>query len=258
MKFVADMRVAKQTNQEVLELIDRLRAKGYKTGLLSNNNQQAADKMRTDGLDKHFDVFIVSAEVGVMKPDPEIFNLFAERLGVKLPELVFIDDSKRSLSASEECGFAPVLFESYEQLVKELSKRGVFSDSSFKVPPNTTVNDSEYKPDSNILPFAPELVEFISKNLKLTTYRLGDKYDYLQTGDVVTIQNSATGEPIHKAKITNKSKATFAELPLDDGGHEAYESKEHQREVFSGYYKYIGREIKDEDSFLVISFELVE
>lgn len=130
MKFVADMRVAKQTNQEVLELIDTLRAKGYKTGLLSNNNQQAADKMRADGLDKHFDVFIVSAEVGVMKPDPEIFNLFAERLGVTLPELVFIDDSKRSLSAAEECGFEPVLFESYEQLVQSLNKRGILGEGT--------------------------------------------------------------------------------------------------------------------------------
>lgn len=125
MKFVAQMRLAKQMNTKVLELIDTLRAKGYKTGLLSNNNQQAADKMRADGLDKHFDTFIVSAEVGVMKPDPEIFNLFAERLDVALPELVFIDDSKRSLSASEECGFEPVLFESYEQLVKDLSRLNI-------------------------------------------------------------------------------------------------------------------------------------
>ena len=86
--------------------------------------------MRADGLDKHFDVFIVSAEVGVMKPDPEIFNLFAERLGVTLPELVFIDDSKRSLSAAVECGFEPVLFESYEQLVQSLNKRGILGEGT--------------------------------------------------------------------------------------------------------------------------------
>lgn len=134
MRFVVDMRVAKQTNREVLELVDTLRTKGYKAGLLSNNSQQAADKMRADGLDKHFDAFIVSAEVGVMKPDPAIFNLFAERLEVELPELVFIDDSKRSLSASEECGFVPVLFESHERLLENLKSLTVLTSAVAKNP----------------------------------------------------------------------------------------------------------------------------
>ena len=129
---------------------------------------------------------------------------------------------------------------------------------SFKVPSQTTINDSEYKPGSYVLPFAPELVDFITNNMKMATYRLGLKYDYLKTGDIVSIQNSATNITVIKAKVTSKSKTSFAELPLDDGGHESYEDKEHQRKVFSGYYKYIGREISDNDQFLVISFELIE
>ena len=129
---------------------------------------------------------------------------------------------------------------------------------NFQVPTKTTINDSEYKPDPYVLPFAPELVDFIQKNLKLTTYRFGDKYDYLNVGDVVTIQNSATKEYVLKARITNKQSTTFAHLPLDNGAHESYKDKDHQRNVLSGYYKYIGRDIKDDDSFLVISFELLK
>lgn len=128
----------------------------------------------------------------------------------------------------------------------------------FKVPSKTTVNDAEHKPKANILPFAPELVDLISKKLKLTTYRFGNKYDYLKIGDVVVIQDSVTGEFVHKARITNKSETIFAELPLSDDKHEAYKDKEHQRMVFSGYYKYMGREIRDDDQFLVISFELID
>jgi hypothetical protein len=128
---------------------------------------------------------------------------------------------------------------------------------SFKVPSKTTINDSEYKPEFNVLPFAPELVDFISKNMKLTTYRFGDKYGYLNVDDTITIQNSETGELVHKAEVTGKSETTFADLPLNDGSHESYRDKEHQREVFSGYYKYIGRSIEDSDKFLVISFKLV-
>lgn len=128
---------------------------------------------------------------------------------------------------------------------------------SFTVPSTTTVNESEYRPGLNILPFAPELITFITKNMKLTTYRFGDKYSYLTAGDIVAVQNSATGELICKARIRSASKTTFANLPLDDGGHESYEDKEHQRKVFSGYYGYLGRDIKNDDPFLVISFELI-
>lgn len=129
---------------------------------------------------------------------------------------------------------------------------------SFKVPSKTTVNNSEYKPDANVLPFAPELIDFITRNIKLVTYRFGDKYVYLKTGDIITIKNSATRKSVCKARIASISKTTFAELPLDDGRHESYEDKEHQRRVFSGYYKYLNRNIKDSDPFLVLEFELVQ
>lgn len=69
---------------------------------------------------------------------------------------------------------------------------------------------------------------------------------------------SATKETVHKAIVTEKSYTTFGQLPLNDGSHESYKDKEHQRRVFTGYYKYLGRTINDDDSFLVISFKLTE
>jgi hypothetical protein len=122
----------------------------------------------------------------------------------------------------------------------------------------TTINSTEYKPGLNVLPFAPKLADFITNSLKLTTYRFGDKYSHLNIGDVVSIQNSVTKKSTLKARVKSISRSKFIELPLDDGGHEAYENKEHQRKVFSGYYKYIGRKIKDDDNFLTLSFELVQ
>lgn len=122
MHLVLEMRISKSTNQNVIDIVAKLRNKGYKTGLLSNNSQTAANKMREDGIDKDFDVFIVSAEVGMMKPDKEIFELFANQLEVDLPELIFIDDASKSLSTADECGFTPILFESYEQLTNDLQK----------------------------------------------------------------------------------------------------------------------------------------
>ncbi len=81
--------------------------------------------MREKGLDKHFDVFHISAETALVKPEPDAFKHLANELGVEIKELVYIDDSEKSLSTSKECGFTPVLFESYEQLVNDLTRLDV-------------------------------------------------------------------------------------------------------------------------------------
>ena len=109
-------------NKDVLGLVDKLHATGYKLGLLSNNTHEKAALMREKGLEKHFDVFHVSAETGFVKPDPEAFQHFAKELGITLSELIFIDDAKKSLSTAQECGFTPILFESYDQLVTDLTR----------------------------------------------------------------------------------------------------------------------------------------
>jgi hypothetical protein len=72
----------------------------------------------------------------------------------------------------------------------------------------------------------------------------------------VAIQDFSSKEIIGNAVITGKSRTTFGELPLDIDGHERYQDKERQREVFSDYYKYVGRFVKDEDPFLVLEFRM--
>jgi hypothetical protein len=92
---------------------------------------------------------------------------------------------------------------------------------------------------------------------KLTTYRFGNKYDYLKIGDTVSIQDSDTKVIVGKASITNKAHTVFRDIPIKTGTHESYKDKEHQRKVLSGYYAYIGRPIKNEDPFLVFDFKLL-
>ena len=116
---------AEKTNQAVLDLVDKLRNSGYKVGLLSNNIPEKAALMRQTGLDKHFDVFHISAETSYVKPEPAAFSHFAAALGVIQTELIFIDDSEKSLSTAATCGFTPVLFESYDKLKSDLLKLGV-------------------------------------------------------------------------------------------------------------------------------------
>lgn len=116
---------ADNLNQDVLQLVDTLRTNGYKVGLLSNNTADKAALMRQHGLDKHFNAFDISVETGLVKPDPQAFRHLADGLGVELSELVFIDDSPKSLSTATETGFTPVLFDTYNQLLQDLAALGV-------------------------------------------------------------------------------------------------------------------------------------
>ena len=125
-----------------------------------------------------------------------------------------------------------------------------------KVSKNTTVNKIEPISDKYAIMFAPELIKIILSGEKVETYRYGNKYDYLQIGDRIKIQNSITKKIIASAKILNKTVTSFKNLPLAASGHETCSNKEEQRKVLSGYYAYIGREIRDNDSFLVFEFQV--
>lgn len=126
-----------------------------------------------------------------------------------------------------------------------------------KAPKNGTVISDEPKAEKYILPFAPELVQFIKDKRKAVTYRFGDKYDYLEIGDTVRIQNVETKEIIGEAVVKDKTWTTFEDLPLGTPGHETYRDKDHQRHIFEGYYAYTGKPIEDNSPFLVLGFELI-
>lgn len=127
----------------------------------------------------------------------------------------------------------------------------------FKVPKKTTVWKKEPKSDLYSLNFAPELITFIIEKRKWRTYRFGNKYDYLNVGDEITVRDN-TGKLLEKkGMVAGKRKVLFKDLLLKLEGYEEYESKERQRKVFSGYYAFLGRETKDNDKFLVIDFKLV-
>jgi hypothetical protein len=122
----------------------------------------------------------------------------------------------------------------------------------------TSVWETEPAKEAYVIPFAPELIEFIKAKRKFITYRFGLKYNYLQAGDKVNIKETGSSETGMPAIITAKESVVFKDLPLNTEGHETYIDKKEQRQVFSGYYKYIGRAIKDDDVFLVITFRLLD
>jgi putative hydrolase of the HAD superfamily len=114
-------------NREVVSLMGRLKLEGYVVGILSNNRKELRSELEGNGLDGLADVVCVSEELGLMKPDPEIFEIFIRDLGVRPEDLVYIDDSKRSLETAEQVGYTPIIFSGYEQLSGELRELGIIS-----------------------------------------------------------------------------------------------------------------------------------
>ena len=110
---------------DMVDLIDKIHRLGYKTGLFSNTTLEGGNNMRKQGLDKHFDAFQISAEIKIMKPNPDGFKYFANQLGVELKELIFVDDAEKSLSTAKECGFTPILFTTKEKLIQQLCSLGI-------------------------------------------------------------------------------------------------------------------------------------
>jgi putative hydrolase of the HAD superfamily len=99
-----------QIDPAVVTAVRALRGR-YKVALLTNAWPGADEVIREKhGLDVHaeFDVYINSADVGLAKPDPAIFRLMLERLGVAPQEAVFLDDSLRNVEAARALGIRAI------------------------------------------------------------------------------------------------------------------------------------------------------
>lgn len=72
-----------------------------------------------------FDVIVISAEVGLRKPDPRVFELTAELLHLPLAACLLIDDKPRNTLAAQAIGMPAITFTSPQQLLQELSQRGL-------------------------------------------------------------------------------------------------------------------------------------
>lgn len=84
----------------------RLRRAGIITAVLSNS--WGVDAYPRELLAEHFDDAVISAEVGVRKPDPAIFHLAAQRIDVAVQECVFIDDLDLNVEAAAALGMTAI------------------------------------------------------------------------------------------------------------------------------------------------------
>jgi epoxide hydrolase-like predicted phosphatase len=102
----------------MLEAVRAARAAGIRTGLLSNSwGTRRYDRALLAEL---FDGLVISGEVGMRKPAPEIYALGAERIGLPPEVCVFVDDLPFNLAPAAELGMATVHHRDAGQTIAEL------------------------------------------------------------------------------------------------------------------------------------------
>ena len=110
-------------------LVTRLRAaKRVKLGLLSNAHLGFLDRLRERGIVALFDDVVVSANVGLAKPDPAIFALAAQRLGVTPAGCLMIDDIAQHVDGARAAGLRAHLHDPRQlpELIATLEGEGAF------------------------------------------------------------------------------------------------------------------------------------
>jgi len=98
----------------------------YRLLLLSNTNAIHFAMIRDNyPIIRHFDAWILSYEVGAMKPSPKIYHEAIARAGCRPEEIFFTDDIPSYVEAARREGIDAVQFESLPQLERELQARGI-------------------------------------------------------------------------------------------------------------------------------------
>jgi epoxide hydrolase-like predicted phosphatase len=112
-------------------LVDYIRSlrPRYQTAIISN----ATDALRANLRSRYpiadaFDLMVISAEEGIMKPDHVIYLRTLERLSIAAEEAVFVDDNRDNIEAAVELGMAGIHFSPALNILRELKKLGVNAD----------------------------------------------------------------------------------------------------------------------------------
>jgi len=95
----------------VVDTVRKVREHGVRTAIVTNNIREYGDAWRgMVPVDELFDVIVDSCEEGIRKPDPRIFTIALERLGVQDAErTVFLDDFDGNISAARALGMHGIL-----------------------------------------------------------------------------------------------------------------------------------------------------
>jgi putative hydrolase of the HAD superfamily len=115
------MQEERKVNVPLLEYIKQDLKPYFKVGLLSNAGPELVQYVDPKLLQRLFDEIVISAEVGLIKPDPRIFTLTCERLGVPTTTAVMVDDLEENCVGARLAGLRAVRYTSLEQVKHDIA-----------------------------------------------------------------------------------------------------------------------------------------
>jgi FMN phosphatase YigB (HAD superfamily) len=110
--------------EEVFALARRLRQQGYRTSLLSNTEGPAMEFFWELGYDA-FNAATFSCAEGVFKPEREIYEIAADKLGAAPAQCVLIDDRLDFIEGARAVGMKGIVYENLAQVKRDLAGMGV-------------------------------------------------------------------------------------------------------------------------------------
>jgi putative hydrolase of the HAD superfamily len=119
MAYVAEARVARP---RMLEAVRRIRGRGLRVAALTNNWVTDGTWDHVAAVHAHFDLVVESRVVGLRKPDPRIYELVCEKLGVAPARVVFLDDIGRNLKPARALGMRTIKVDDPELALRELGE----------------------------------------------------------------------------------------------------------------------------------------
>lgn len=102
-------------NEQLVDYVRSMKDQ-YKIGLLSNVGSEVMNTLFSpDEQAELFDVVVLSSDIGMTKPNPDIFEFTADKLGVKPEECLMIDDLLGNIQGAERIGMRGVVYSTFEQ-----------------------------------------------------------------------------------------------------------------------------------------------
>jgi len=117
-------RIIENLNEEVLSLVKKLR-ENYSVVCLVNAELDVVPLVRKRGVYDYFEHAYISTELGMEKPNPEIYLTVLNDLNCKPWEVIFIDDKEKNVNSARKLGINSILYKNFRQLKKDFKTLGL-------------------------------------------------------------------------------------------------------------------------------------
>ena len=107
---------------DMLALAEKLRQVGLVTTILSDTIDAHAKVLRDAGVYDDFSPVLLSYEIGIRKPAPEVFTYTLQTLGIAPDEAIFVDDRPENVEGAESVGIHGIVFREPQQFEQELRR----------------------------------------------------------------------------------------------------------------------------------------